>query len=64
MGGGTLTLQLHVFKPDKYEKKDKRPVVVFFFGGGWAGGSPRQFYQQASYFSERGIVAVAKLTYG
>ncbi|MBF8148743.1 alpha/beta hydrolase [Winogradskyella sp. F6397] len=53
------TLKLHVFKPEKHKKKDKRPVVVFFFGGGWSGGSPKQFYQQARYFSERGIVAIS-----
>lgn len=53
------TLKLHVFKPENHEKKDKRPVVVFFFGGGWIGGSPRQFYQQARFFSERGIVAIS-----
>lgn len=53
------TLKLHVFKPKNHQKSDKRPVIVFFFGGGWVSGHPRQFYQQARYFSEKGFVAIS-----
>lgn len=51
------SLYLHVFQP----KLSKKPTaaIVFFFGGGWAGGTPKQFYQQSEYFSSRGILAIS-----
>lgn len=49
-------LNLHVFYPENFSPKDKRPAMVFFFGGGWVGGNPRQFYQQATHFSKLGFV--------
>ena len=33
-------LKMHVFLPEDFELKERRPAVVFFFGGGWNGGSP------------------------
>ena len=51
-------LRLHVFSPESNAEK-KAPVIVFFFGGGWVGGTPKQFYPQAQYLAERGLVAIA-----
>ena len=56
---GDVELNFHVFNPEGHTKESKSPCVVFFFGGGWAGGSPRQFYQQAERFREWGIVAIS-----
>lgn len=52
-------LKMDVFKPKNHKVSDKRPVIVFFFGGGWSGGSTKQFYQQARYFSDNGILAIS-----
>jgi len=52
-------LNMHVFKPSNYKASDQRPVIVFFFGGGWVGGHPKQFYQQARYFSDHGFLAIS-----
>jgi acetyl esterase/lipase len=50
-------LKMDIFKPSDHENLDKRPVIVFFFGGGWVGGHPKQFYQQARCFSDKGFLA-------
>lgn len=52
-------LSLHVFYPEGWTAKDKRPVIVFFFGGGWKNGSYTQFVPQSEYFASRGIVAIS-----
>lgn len=52
-------LEMDVFKPKNHKISDKSPVVLFFFGGGWVSGSTKQFYQQARYFSEKGILAIS-----
>jgi acetyl esterase/lipase len=54
-----VELKLHVFEPQNHKVSDKKPVIIFFFGGGWTGGSPKQFYEQAQYLSQRGIVAIS-----
>ncbi|TWU47034.1 GDSL-type esterase/lipase family protein [Rubripirellula reticaptiva] len=54
---GTVELKLHMYTPEGIKASDKRPAIVFFFGGGWSGGDPKQFYQQADFFAERGMVA-------
>lgn len=54
---GNVELQLHIFYPPNHQVSDNRPAIVFFFGGGWVGGSPSQFYKQAWYLSQRGMVA-------
>jgi acetyl esterase len=51
-------LELHIFYPDDFKLGDIRPAIVLFFGGGWNGGSPSQFYAQASYLTTRGMVAI------
>lgn len=53
---GDTELRLHVFQPDGHQETDKRPAIVFFFGGGWTGGTPKQFYQQAAFFADKGLV--------
>lgn len=52
-------LRLHIFNPEGLKPGQQRPAVLFFFGGGWNGGSPSQFYPQANYLADRGIVAIS-----
>jgi acetyl esterase/lipase len=56
---GASELMMYIFNPAGHKPTDKRPVIVFFFGGGWSMGSPSQFYQQAHFFAEHGIVAMS-----
>ena len=56
---GDTVLHLHVFNPPGHQASDKAPAIVFFFGGGWVGGTPTQFYKQASYLATRGMVAIS-----
>lgn len=56
---GDVTLNLHAFFPDDYQASDQRAAIIFFFGGGWTGGTPRQFYEQARFLADRGMVAFA-----
>lgn len=51
------SLYLHIYKPEKVTKPTA--AIVFFFGGGWAGGHPRQFFQQSDYLASRGILAIS-----
>ena len=50
-------LKLHIFSPLRPSNHLPVPAIVFFFGGGWAGGTPKQFYQQAVEFAKKGIMA-------
>ncbi len=52
-----VELKLHVFYPEKIEVGTKTPAIVSFFGGGWVGGNPRQFYQQSTYYTAKGMIA-------
>jgi sialate O-acetylesterase len=52
-------LSLHIFNPEGHQITDHVPVIVFFFGGGWTSGTPKQFYEQSRYFSQKGIVAIS-----
>lgn len=52
-----VELKLHIFDPEGHKASDKRPAIVFFFGGGWSGGTPKQFYQQAEFMAEKGLLA-------
>lgn len=52
-------LKLHIFNPNGHSSENNTPVIIFFFGGGWTGGTPEQFYEQANYFAEQGIVAIS-----
>ena len=53
---GDTSLELNVFEPvNQKEAADKSPAIVFFFGGGWAGGSPKQFYEQSRFLADKGV---------
>lgn len=66
---GDKSLKLHLFLPkavaDGGQAKTEangadnelRSAIVFYFGGGWTSGSPSQFYAQARYLADRGMVA-------
>lgn len=54
-----VDLNLHIFRPEGSKDSDKVAAIVFFFGGGWAGGTPKQFYQQASALAKKGMVAIS-----
>jgi acetyl esterase/lipase len=56
---GDVTLNLHTFFPDDFKPSDRRPAIIFFFGGGWIRGTPRQFYEQARFMVDHGMVAFA-----
>lgn len=48
-----------MFLPPEPASGGAAPVIVFFFGGGWNGGSPSQFFPQASHFAARGMIAIS-----
>ena len=52
-----IELKLNVFNPEGHKASDQRPAIVFFFGGGWNSGTPAQFYQQAEFIADKGMVA-------
>jgi acetyl esterase/lipase len=52
-----VELKLYQFSPVGLEVTDKRPAIVFFFGGGWSGGTPTQFYAQANFLAQHGMIA-------
>ncbi len=56
---GDVELKLHVFDPPAELRAGSSAAIVFFFGGGWSGGTPRQFYEQARFMANRGLVAFA-----
>lgn len=51
-------LKLFVSNPVEWKSGDKRPALVFFHGGGWTGGGPGVLNDQASRYSEKGIVCI------
>lgn len=54
-----VELKLHIFEPPSHQASDRAPAIVFFFGGGWNGGAPKQFYEQARFLADRGVVAMS-----
>lgn len=56
---GDVELKMHVFEPAGHKASHQKPAIVFFFGGGWSGGDPKQFFQQARYFADQGMVAMS-----
>ena len=56
---GNVDLKLHIFEPDSHQETDQAPAIVFFFGGGWKGGTPKQFYEQANFLADAGMVAIS-----
>lgn len=51
-------LTTDVLYPEDWSATDKRPAMVFFSGGAWRSGGTSQFFKQAQYFAERGMVTV------
>ncbi|WP_162131408.1 alpha/beta hydrolase [Gayadomonas joobiniege] len=56
---GEVDLKLHMFLPKQVAQGIKTPAIIFFFGGGWVSGNPNQFYRQADYLADRGILAIS-----
>ena len=52
----TIDLKLWIFNPEIMTGNNS--AIVFFFGGGWIGGSPRQFIEQAKFFTSKGMVSI------
>lgn len=57
-------LTLHVFYAKQANKtasneEDKAPALLLFHGGGWNSGTPKKFYDQASYFSQLGSTVIS-----
>ncbi|AKJ63434.1 alpha/beta hydrolase [Kiritimatiella glycovorans] len=50
-------LAVHIYLPEGWDARDRRPAAVFFFGGGWKGGNPLHFSRQARALASRGMVA-------
>ncbi len=50
------SLYAHVFRP---KKNKMHSAMAWFFAGGWKYGSPLQFYREAAYLSELGILSVS-----
>ncbi len=55
----TISLKLHVFKPDNFEKSKVYNCIVFFHGGGWNSGSYKAFKRQSAYLASRGMIAIS-----
>jgi acetyl esterase/lipase len=54
-----IELKLHVFEPAGHQSTDQSSAIIFFFGGGWSSGDPKQFYEQARFLADRGMVAMS-----
>lgn len=52
-------LKLNLFIPRGHTAEQQAAAVVFFFGGGWVGGSPKQFFEQARFLADRGVVGIS-----
>ena len=52
-------LILHIFNPKSAKKISDAPALVLFHGGGFKSGVPGQFYPQAKYLSQFGIVVIS-----
>lgn len=55
----TVSLKLHVYKPDDFDKNKTYNCIVFFHGGGWNQGTHRAFRRQCNYFASRGMIAIS-----
>lgn len=53
----SLDLRLSILRPSGTAKEERSPAVLFFHGGGFVSGAPEQFFEQAEYFAQRGVVA-------
>lgn len=55
----TIRLNLHVYRPENFDKRKTYSCIVFFHGGGWNGGSHIAFRRQSLYFASRGMIAIS-----
>lgn len=53
----TISLKLHVYRPDNLDTSKSYPAIVFFHGGGWNKGSYKAFQRQAQYLASKGMIA-------
>ena len=49
-------LKIYVDFPPDWKQTDRRSAIVFWHGGGFTQGNAGQFFHQAQYFSNRGMV--------
>jgi acetyl esterase/lipase len=57
--GDDAVLRLHVVKPKKWAKSDRRACVISYFGGGWNTGTPERSIGWAKWAASQGMVGVA-----
>ncbi|MBI5381245.1 MAG: alpha/beta hydrolase [Opitutae bacterium] len=56
--GPPQPVQLHVFYPEGWSARDRRPVLLFFFGGSWLRGAPQSCIQWAHFATQLGLVGI------
>ena len=56
---GSIELNLHVYRPENFDRSKIYNCIVFFHGGGWRSGSYKQFERQSKYFASRGMIAIS-----
>lgn len=52
-------MRLHVFRPEGWQRSDRRPAFIHFFGGGFVRGTPHQSAGLAQQASTVGLIGVA-----
>ncbi len=55
----TISLKLHIYHPENFDKTKLYPTIVFFHGGGWNRGSHKAFKRQSMYLASRGMIAIS-----
>ncbi|MEW4922693.1 alpha/beta hydrolase fold domain-containing protein [Algibacter sp. 2305UL17-15] len=55
----TISLKLHIYKPEEFNPDKTYNCIVFFHGGGWNGGSHKAFRRQSQYLASRGMIAIS-----
>ena len=55
----TISLKLHVFKPQNFDANKTYNCIVFFHGGGWNKGSYKAFKRQSAYLASRGMISIS-----
>ncbi len=54
-----FNLDLHIFLPDSFWQKTKRPAIVYFHGGSWTEGTPEWDFYNCANYAKKGWVGVA-----
>lgn len=55
----TISLKLHIYKPENFSQNKTYNCIVFFHGGGWNGGNHKAFKRQSQYLASRGMIAIS-----